>query len=241
MPLSNPVDEQQATRSWIGSMGVAWYGRLGSEKLCSRIRAWVMKAEGGPATSHSIRVIFSRYHRVQVGLYTAGPCLLRPNVFHAGTSIGRYTWVSDSVRTFTRNHPMNITSTHGFFYNPALGKVKGSPIQFNELKIGNGVCIGHNAVVLPPTSQIGDGAIICPGAVIYFNVPAYTVVSGFPATVKSHRFTKDQITALQASEWWKKTPAELGNDHHALIESIVGAPGAGTGPALGAAAQKSNG
>jgi UDP-3-O-[3-hydroxymyristoyl] glucosamine N-acyltransferase len=130
---------------------------------------------------------------------------------------------------------MNITSTHGFFYNPALGKVKGSAIQFNELKIGNGVCIGHNAVVLPPTSQIGDGAIICPGAVIYFNVPPYTVVSGFPATVKSHRFTKEQIAALQASDWWKKTPSELGQDHRSLIESMVGpiataptAPVAGT-------------
>lgn len=204
-------------------MGVQLYGRLGSEKLLARLRRLVTNAEGGPNLSHSIRCIYSKYHRVQVGLYTGGPIRMRPNVFHAGTVFGRYTWVSETVRTFTRNHPMNILSTHGFFYNPALGKVKGSPIQFNELKIGHGVCIGHNAVVLPPTSQIGDGAIICPGAVIYFNVPPYTIVSGFPATVKSHRFTKEQIAALTASEWWKRKPAEFGEDHQALIDSIVGA------------------
>lgn len=222
MSLSQPLDEAQAVRTWIGSMGVKLYGRAGSQKLMERIRHFVMNVEGGAATSHSVRCIFSRYHRVNVGLFTAGPLCLRPGVFHAGTSFGRYTWVADSVRTFTRNHPMNILSTHGFFYNPGLGKVKGSPIEFNALKIGHGVCIGHNAVILPPTSQIGDGAIICPGAVVYCNIPPYTIVSGFPATVKSHRFTKEQIAALTAAEWWKRTPAEFGGDHRELIRSIVG-------------------
>lgn len=229
--LAQEWDEQQARSSWIGRMGVTLYGKLGSERLLSRLRNRVIASEGGPAFSHSIRLIFSRYHRVHVGLYTAGPCGLRPNVFHAGTSIGRYTLIADSLRTFTRNHPMNIMSTHGFFYNPALGIIQGAPIQFNELKIGNGVCIGHNAVVLPPTQSIGDGAIIMPGAVVFFNVPAYSIVSGCPATVKGYRFPKEQIPALVASEWWKKTPDELGEDHRSLIESYIGKlPGAGTNP-----------
>lgn len=168
--------------------------------------------EGGPAYSLTIRDIFRQFYRVNVGLYTAGPCAMRPRVFHPGTSFGRYSCIADTVRTFTRNHPLNIRSTHGFFYNPELGKVKGGSIQFNNLEIGNGVRIGHNAIILHPTERIGDGAVITAGSVVYANVPPYAIVTGFPARVVGYRFSKETIAHLLASRWWERRPEELVSD-----------------------------
>jgi acetyltransferase-like isoleucine patch superfamily enzyme len=185
------------------------YARVGRENLRAPLRRFVLRREGGPAVSPTIRRIFRDYHEVDVGFYTAGPCASKPQVFHAGTTIGRYTLVADTVRTFTRNHPMNTKSTHGLFYNPALGLVDLPPLKFGSLNIGHGVTLGHNVIILPPTSQIGTGAIIAPGTVVYANVPPYALVSGFPSRVTGYRYDKQAIADLLESKWWEKSPAEL--------------------------------
>jgi virginiamycin A acetyltransferase len=185
------------------------YARLQGERPRSLLRRWVTNREGGPAYSLTIREIFRQFHCVNVGLYTATPCTIRPEVFHRGTSIGRYSSISETVRTFTRNHTTSTRSTHGFFDNPALGKVKTDLIPWGNLVIGNGVWIGHNAILLPPTHQIGDGAVITAGSVVCSNVPPYAIVSGFPARVVGYRFGEATIAKLLASRWWDKTPVEL--------------------------------
>jgi acetyltransferase-like isoleucine patch superfamily enzyme len=93
---------------------------------------------------------------------------------------------------------MNLISTHGLFYNPALGKVPGKPIEFNTLAIGHGVSIGHNAIILYPTAQIGDGAIIAPGSVVYSNVHPTPSFQASPAQVTGYRFDKETIAGLLA-------------------------------------------
>ena len=185
------------------------YRLIGSESLRSQMRRLVIGMEGGPGHSLTIREILRRIYHIDIGLYTRWPHRMKPGVFHRGTTIGRYSYIAGTVRTFTRNHPMNIKSTHAFFYNAALGKVNTGPLKFNALNIGNGVWIGHNAIVLPPTQRIGDGSVIAPGSVVYSNVPPYAVVSGFPARVTGYRFSKEAIAELLASRWWEKSPAEL--------------------------------
>ena len=198
------------------------YARMQSERFRAWLRRRVLAVEGGPLHSLTVREMFRRFHRVEVGLYSAGPCEMPPNVFHPGTKLGRYCCIAETVRTFTRNHPMDILSTHGFFYNPGLGKVRGEPIQFNSLNIGHGVCIGHNAIVLPPTTRIGDGAIIGPGSVVCTDIPPYAIVSGYPARVTGYRFDKEIIAELIASCWWEKAPAELtGGRWRELLESTA--------------------
>ena len=54
------------------------------------------------------------------------------------------------------------------------------------VRIGNDVWIGAHAVVLPGV-QIGDGAVIGAGAVVTHDIPAYAIVTGVPAQVKSYR------------------------------------------------------
>jgi virginiamycin A acetyltransferase len=165
--------------------------------------------EGGPAFSLTIREILRKFYRIDIGLYTHWPFRMKPAVFHPGTTFGRYSYIADTVRTFTLNHPMNVKSTHGFFYNPLLGKIKTAPLPRINLVIGHGVWIGHNTIILPPTERIGDGAIITAGSVVHTNVPPYSVVSGHPARVMRYRFSPQIITELLASRWWEKSPGEL--------------------------------
>lgn len=196
----------------LASSLIVAYRTFRSETIRTRIRRLIIRVEGGPEYSPTIREVLRRYYHVEIGLYTKWPHRLKPAVFHRGTSIGRYCFVADTVRTFTRNHPMDLKSTHGFFYNPQLGLVKGKPMLFNRLNIGHGVTVGHNSIILPPTTEIGHGAIIAPGSVVCSNIPPYSLVSGFPARVTGYRFAKEKIVELIDSRWWDCAPSELSSD-----------------------------
>jgi len=147
---------------------------------------------------------------------------MRPQVFHRGTTIGRYSAIDETVRTFTRNHTTSTRSTHGFFDNPALGRVKTDLIPWGNLVIGNGVWIGHNAIILPPTERIGDGAVITAGSVVCSNVPPYAIVTGFPARVAGYRFGKETIAELLASRWWERSLPQLTADSHYFRRLLSG-------------------
>jgi virginiamycin A acetyltransferase len=211
MVRNNGANEGTQSRL-CASVALQLYARLRGERPRSLLRKWVNKIEGGPAFSLTIRKIFREFHRVNVGLYTAGPCAVRPEIFHRGTTMGRYSSICEAVRTFTRNHTTSTKSTHGFFDNPAAGKVRTDLIPWGNLVIGNGVWIGHNAIILPPTERIGDGAVITAGSVVYSDVPPYAIVSGFPARVVGYRFSKAVIAKLLESRWWERSPAELTAD-----------------------------
>ena len=212
---------------FCASLVLRLYQLLASETIRRRLRKTVVRLEGGPANSLTIREIFRRFYRVDVGLYTPGPCGMKPTMFHQGTSIGRYASVAPTVRTFTRNHPMNLRSTHALFYNPSMGVARCGPVQFGRLVIGHGAVIGHNAIIVPPTERIGDGAYVTPGSVVCTNVPAYAIVSGFPARVTGYRFDQETTALLTESKWWERTPSELlacGDDFHGVLLGSDNAP-----------------
>lgn len=191
-------------------VGGAWllpfYGVARQERLRKIIRCWIVQVEGGPAFSGTIRKLLSRYHGVEVGAFAYWPWQLKPAVLPRGTRIGRYAWVADDVRTFTRNHPLDLRSTHGFFYNPELGRVRGAPMAFGVLEIGHGAWLGPGVIVLPPTRRIGIGAVAQPGSVVCMDVPDYAVVSGFPARQVEWRVDRSEVEHLLASRWWERPP-----------------------------------
>jgi virginiamycin A acetyltransferase len=184
------------------------YGWIGSGTIRSIIRRIVMRLEGGGYFSVTIRRIFSSYHGVEIGLYTRGPCMSVKS-FLPGTRIGRYCSIFPTVHAFSGNHPMNVKSTHAFFFNPQLGYAESDIITRVELTIGNDVWMGHNAIILPSVSAIGDGAVIGAGAVVHQDVPPYAVVVGNPARIVRFRFSEETIQALLASRWWERSVAEL--------------------------------
>ena len=205
------IDMEGGRISWLCSaLLVRLYSLLRSETVRSRLRRIILKLENGSVRSRSIRKILKKHYRITLGQYSDVPgCLKKPNALHPGTSIGRYAFVADTVRTFTRDHPRDTKSTHGVFYNPGLGIAKVPSVAFNSLKIGNGVWIGDYAIILRPAQRIGDGAVIAPGAVVYDDVPPYSIVEGCPARVVGYCVDKEQIAEHVKSCWWEKSLAEL--------------------------------
>jgi virginiamycin A acetyltransferase len=208
MTQSNSKEGQS---SLIAAGILLWlYDRISSETVRRRLRSWILALEGGPALSLSIRTILKQHHGLDIGLHSTAPCMMFPNVLHSGTIIGRYSTLADTVRTFTRDHPMNTKSSHAVFYNPALGLATGSGLKAGRLEIGHGVSIGHNAIVLATAKIIGNGAVVAPEAVVYGNVPPYSIVEGNPAQVVGFRYPKNVIDEILASRWWEKTAIEAG-------------------------------
>lgn len=154
--------------------------------------------------SKTLRKIFSTYHKVEVGLYSHGGCFV-PKAFPPGTRFGRYCSVSVSATAQSENHPMNLKSSHAFFFNPALGHTRADIVPHTNLTVGNDVWFGSNAIILPSCAQIGDGAVIGAGSVVNKNIPPYAIVVGNPARVVRYRFPKEVIEELLEAKWWEQS------------------------------------
>lgn len=207
-----PLDENErrrveGRRTSIGEPLFRLYARAGG-RVRAMIRKVVTRLEGDELHSLTLRRIFSAYHGVDVGMYTGGAAFVLHQMA-PGTTVGRYCTMTVTSRMFTANHPMNLRSTHPLFYNPRLGWAERDVIPRTKLKIGNDVWIGHNAIVLPSVTTIGDGAIIGAGTVVNRDVPPYAVVVGHPGKIVRYRFSDSVIAELLASRWWEKTPEEL--------------------------------
>lgn len=174
------------------------YGR-GSVGRWLTIRL-INRFEGGEIHSETLREIFRRYHGVDVGAYTHGGCFT-PHAFGRNTTIGRYTSIARSAFAATLDHPTNFKGMHGFFFNPNLGYTDLER-EYSQLHIGNDVWLGHNSVISTNVKEIGDGAVIGAGAVVFKDVPPYAVVVGNPGRVVRYRFSPETIAQLLEERWW---------------------------------------
>ncbi|MHB9027295.1 MAG: CatB-related O-acetyltransferase [Candidatus Latescibacterota bacterium] len=168
----------------------------------------IIKIEDGFMFSLTIRKIFSVYHQVDVGMYSSSGCFIEWN-FRPGTVIGRYCVIYRTVQAFNANHPMNTLSVHSFFYNTKHGYAKQNIISYTKLTIGNDVFLGHNVIILPSVSSIGDGAIVGAGSVVHTDIPPYAVVVGNPCRIVRFRFSNEKIDEIIKSKWWEKSIDEL--------------------------------
>lgn len=170
---------------------------------------WLLRRLEGPElTSPTIRVIFARYFKVEIGMYAHGE-FFEPFAVDEQTTVGRYCSMAKGARILNHNHPVGSKSTSGIFFNPHFGLCDHSLVDFNPLTIGNDVWIGANAVIMPEVNSIGDGAIIGAGAVVSREVPPYAVVLGNPARVVKYRFDQAVIADLLEEQWWQADLDEL--------------------------------
>jgi acetyltransferase-like isoleucine patch superfamily enzyme len=181
---------------------------LKSERMRKVILTLVSRFEGGQMHSETLRAIFSKYHNIEIGMYSYGGCF---NLDHIRpfTKIGRYCSFAENVYVYNANHPFDRKSAHPFFYDPSLGYVGTEQILRRGIEIGNDVWVGQNVIILPSVTQIGDGAVIGAGTVVTKNVPDFAVVVGNPGRVIKYRFTEDTIQQLKQERWWDKDIDDL--------------------------------
>ncbi|MHC4943846.1 MAG: CatB-related O-acetyltransferase [Planctomycetota bacterium] len=171
--------------------------------------------------SRTLRKIFSKYHKVDVGMYSHGGCFI-PKALPPGTKVGRYSSIAVSATAQSENHPMNLKSSHAFFFNPALGFTGADIVPHTHLTVGNDVWLGTNAIILPSCSEIGHGAVVGAGSVVNKNIPPYAIVVGNPARVVRYRFAPEIIEELLESRWWDKTIEELQPDFESFQNPLEG-------------------
>jgi len=198
----NPNPDEGKVSFLCARFLLPFYRAYNHETFRAPLRRLVLKLEGGEMYSRTIRDIFRTCHEVDIGLYTLGATKMRPGLLSRGTTVGRFSSIYPTTRTFNHNHPMNTKSTHGVFYEPGLGLVPSDMIKRISLRIGHDVWTGHNSIILNTVESIGDGAVIGAGAVVSSNVPPYAIVTGYPARVVRYRFSEKKIQELLAEQWW---------------------------------------
>lgn len=93
-------------------------------------------------------------------------------------------WASENAHITVGAHTLLgpnvtiITANHGFDAREKL--VVDQPQHERDVRIGEDVWIGANAVILPGVT-IGNGAVVAAGAVVNRDVAPYTIVGGVPA------------------------------------------------------------
>lgn len=196
--------------AWLDKLLVRIY-HYQNKYIRKAIRAFLLK-DGLSAEMYSktLREIFSRYHGVDVGMYSHF-------AFHGklprGTVIGRYCSIDSNLLVINGSHPIRHRSSHAFFFNPDLGYVDQLLIERRtKLIIGNDVYIGLSVTIMPQVTNIGDGAVIAAGSVVVKDVPPFAIVGGNPAKIIRYRFNPETVEKIIASQWWTKDIDELKAD-----------------------------
>ena len=94
------------------------------------------------------------------------------------------------------------------------GRSKGDVI------IGNDVWICGNAIILSGVT-IGDGAVVCNGAVVSRDVAPYSMVAGNPAKHVRYRFNAGTINELLQIKWWDWPEEILRKDIGLLLNTDI--------------------
>lgn len=127
------------------------------------------------------------------------------------------------------NHALSSLSTYPFplfFEEWGLDRRNVADAWDNkgDIKIGNDVWIGYEAVVLAGVT-VGDGAIIGARAVVTKDVLPYTIVGGSPAKPIRKRFSQETIDALSEIRWWdwpkEKIAENIGAIQSGCIEQLA--------------------
>jgi len=189
---------------------LVWIYHYKNRYLRKIIRVFLLHRPGAELYSGTLREIFSKYHGVNVGMYSYG-------AFHKipppGTVIGRYSTMPRNLLVLDGSHPIKHRSSHPFFFNPDFGFIDKLLIQRRtKLIIGNDVYIGMDVTILPAVKNIGDGAVIAAGSVVVKDVPPFAIVGGNPAKLIRYRFSQQIIDQITKSAWWEKDIEEIKKD-----------------------------
>ena len=171
-----------------------------ARSLCHRL-------EGRLMCSMTWRDILTAHFGDKVGSYSYGD-ILTPGLLPRGSKVGAWCSVGTGLIVRRRDHPVDRTIMHAFFYNSQVGVISKDTIGLeadNPLEIGNDVWIGDRVTILSGCKVIGNGAVLAAGSVVTKDVPAYSIVGGVPAKVLKKRFDAERIEEIEASAWWERS------------------------------------
>ncbi|AGE50699.1 chloramphenicol acetyltransferase [Paramecium bursaria Chlorella virus CVB-1] len=124
---------------------------------------------------------------------------------NASLKIGSFCSFADNIRAYLGGHHMTeyiTTYPFGSLMPEVWGAERyGHPKSKGGIVIGSDVWIGDN-VSLMPNITIGDGACIGCNAVVTKDVEPYSIVAGNPAKFIRYRFPEHIIDELLDISWW---------------------------------------
>ena len=126
----------------------------------------------------------------------------------AELSIGSYCSIADGVQIYLGGeHNVDWVTTYPFSVLWESGRnISGHPKTKGDVRIGNDVWIGKEAIILSGVN-IGDGAVIGARSLVTKDIEPYAIVGGNPAREIRKRFENQIIEELLKIRWWE-WPAE---------------------------------
>lgn len=93
------------------------------------LRRVIAACDGGYAFSMVLRQIMLKYHGIEIGLGSYGPCFDLEQTWtgFGNLKVGKFTSIARGVCMYTRNHPYWHPSTSPLFYNAEF--VRGGGIK----------------------------------------------------------------------------------------------------------------
>jgi len=110
----------------------------------------------------------------------------------AGVSIGAWCAIGYNVSIIAVTHDIHFPS----------GPESLRPLNEKAVRIGDGVWIGNNVVILPGCT-VGNFAVIGANSVVNRDIPDFAVCVGMPARVvkiKEHEFCRQHVTFVEQNK-----------------------------------------
>lgn len=146
---------------------------------------------------------------IAIGRYTSmnGPGITA-FAKHNPIIIGSFCSIARNVQIQEYDHDFSRPSSYFMMSNVFNRPVAEDVISKGAITIGHDVWIGANAVILSGVT-VGNGAIVAAGSVVTRDVPPFMIVGGVPAKVISARFSKAQVEAVVADDWYSWPLSEI--------------------------------
>ena len=156
------------------------------------------------------KTIQEKYPQYKIGRETYGIPKIHSWGEGASLEIGSFTSIAPGVQIFLggEHRPDWVTT---FPFNVLWEEAttfKGHPKTKGNVKIGNDVWIGAEAIIMSGVT-VGDGAVIGARAVITKDIPPYSIAVGNPGAVVKSRFDKKTIDDLLTIKWWNWSDAKI--------------------------------
>lgn len=132
---------------------------------------------------------------VSVGNYTYGELTVLTFKKGPRLKVGNFCSIASGVVfVLSADHDISRISTFPF-KTKCLKTEKYEAVSKGDIKVGDDVWIGQNAIILSGVN-IGQGAVIAAGAVVTKDVPPYAIVAGVPAKIIRYRFETDIVDKM---------------------------------------------